>query len=175
VTPARFVTDASLEFLARRMRFLGYDVVTLRSARLEELFDAARLEGRTVLTLSPRHPRRFADVPAVRVPREDPAMALRALVADHAPAGDPFSRCPACNRALERRHPLEAQGEVPGRVLRAHRSLRHCPECGKWYWEGTHVARLRAWLEQALGRPLPPAADFGEPPAGGAPPPAPIG
>jgi uncharacterized protein with PIN domain len=57
---------------------------------------------------------------------------------------------------------MEARGEVPGRVLRTVRSLRYCPMCGKWYWEGSHVARLRAWLEQALGRALP-AGD----PAGG--------
>jgi uncharacterized protein with PIN domain len=166
VTPARFITDASLEFLARRLRFLGYDVLTIRGARLEELFEAARLEERTVLTLSARRPRRFASLPAIRVPRGEPGAVLRALAETHAPAGAPFSRCPSCNRALERRHPFEAQGEVPGRVLRAQRALRYCPVCGKWFWEGTHVARLRAWLEGALGHPLAEAT----PPAGPVPP-----
>lgn len=169
VTPTRFVTDASLDFVARRLRFLGYDVVTIRGARLEELFEAARLEGRTVLTLSPRRPRRHADVPAVRVARDDPAATVRELAARHAPAGAPFSRCPACNHALERRHPFEAQGEVPGRVLRRQRVLHHCPVCGKWYWEGTHVARLRAWLEAALGGPLPAPAPAGPQPETPAP------
>jgi len=151
MTPARLVTDASLEELARRLRMLGYDVITLRGARLEELFDAARREGRTVMTLSARHPRRFADVPVTPVPR-DPAHALRTVAGAHEPAGAPFSRCPACNTALQRRHPLEASGEVPGRVLRRARSLMYCPTCGKWYWDGSHVARIRAWLGEALGR-----------------------
>ncbi|HEY2956472.1 MAG TPA: Mut7-C RNAse domain-containing protein [Candidatus Eisenbacteria bacterium] len=152
--PARFITDTSLELLARRLRILGYDVATAPGARLEELFDAARRDGRTVLTLSARHPRRFADVAALLVPRADPAAAVRALAASHEPAGPPFSRCPACNVALQRRTPYEAMGEVPGKVLRSSPSLNYCPQCGKWYWEGSHVARLRAWLEQALGRPL---------------------
>ena len=34
------------------------------------------------------------------------------------------------------------------------RSTHYCPGCGKWYWEGSHVARLRAWLERALGRAI---------------------
>ncbi len=152
--PARFVTDSSLEFLARRLRFLGYDVITLRGARLEEILERARAEGRTVLTLSARRPRRYADVPAIAVARGDPAAALRALAAAHEPAGDPFSRCGECNGALQRRHAVEAAGEVPARVLRAAAWLSYCPQCGKWYWEGTHVARIRAWLERALGRPL---------------------
>ena len=152
--PARFITDTSLELLARRLRMLGYDVASVPGARLDELYDAARRGGRTVLTLSARRPKHFADVPALRMPRGDPAAELRALAAEHEPAGLPFSRCPGCNVALQRRTSFEAAGEVPGRVLRRSPALTYCPQCGKWYWEGTHVARLRAWLEQALGRPL---------------------
>ena len=167
------ITDSALDFLARRMRLLGYDIVTVRGARLEELFEAARREGRMVLRLSPRHPRRYADVASLAVPREDPEAALRGIAAAFEPAGPPFSRCPVCNTALERRHPVEARGEVPGRVLRSGSGLSHCPGCGKWYWEGSHVERMRAWLERVLGRPLTPSApDRG---ASGAPPGEPPG
>ena len=154
MAPARLLADSSLDYLARRLRFLGYDVVTLRGARLEELFEAADREARTVLTLSARHPRRYAHVPAVCVARGDPSGATRSIAESLEPAGPPFSRCPACNEPLQRRHPVEARGEVPGRVLRAATSLYYCPTCGKWYWEGTHVARLRDWLERATGKPL---------------------
>jgi hypothetical protein len=165
----RFVTDSSLDLLARRLRFLGYDVVTVRGARLEELFEYGGREGRMVLTSSGRHPRRWAAVPALRVERERPEEAVRTIAAGHEPAGAPFSRCASCGSALQRRHPLEAQGEVPGRVIRSNRELRYCAACAKWYWEGSHVARIRAWLEAVLGRPLagegPPAAGA----TGGAP------
>ena len=143
---ARFITDTSLDFVARRLRLLGYDVLTARNSRLEELFEAAQREGRTVLTLSARHPRRYAGVAALVVPRADPAAALRGIVAAYEPAGAPFSRCAVCNTSLSRRHAFEAQGEVPGSVLRGAAVLTHCPTCGKWYWPGSHVERLRAWL-----------------------------
>ena len=45
---------------------------------------------------------------------------------------------------------------MPGPVARAATHLHHCPTCGKWYWEGSHVDRVREWLERALGRPLEP-------------------
>jgi uncharacterized protein with PIN domain len=159
VSPVRFITDSSLESLARRLRFLGYDVFTLAGARLEELLAAARREGRTVLTLSARRPRRWADVPAITVERGDEAGAVRKVAASGEPAGPPFSRCGECGTALERRHAFEAHGEVPGRVLRSALFLHYCPACDKWYWEGTHVARIREWLEQALGRRLEPPGD----------------
>lgn len=152
MTPARFATDTSLERLARRLRLLGHDVATYRGVTLEELFGIAAAEGRIVLTLSARHPRRFAAVPAMRMPREDAAAAVRAIDALHGPAGVPFSRCALCNTALHPRHPFEARGEIPGRVLRRIRAALYCPVCGKWYWHGSHVDRVRAWLSSALGR-----------------------
>jgi uncharacterized protein with PIN domain len=155
VPPARFITETSLELVAHRLIFLGYDVATVRGARLDELFAAGRSDQRTVLTLSPRHPRDFADVAAIVVPRGDAAAAVRAIASAHEPAGAPFSRCAPCNQALHARHPMEARGEVPGRVLRSSTVLHYCPMCGKWYWEGTHVAHLRAWLGRALGREIP--------------------
>jgi hypothetical protein len=163
--PVRFVTDSSLASLARRLRFLGYDVEVLRGARLDEVFEAARREGRTVLTLSGRRPRRHAGVPTLGVERGDEAAALRALAERFAPTGEPFSRCPVCNTALQRRLAFEARGEVPGRVLRGAAQLTHCPSCGKWYWEGSHTARLRAWLATAVGRELPAPPPPPAPPA----------
>jgi uncharacterized protein with PIN domain len=165
VTSARFVTDSSLDLLARRLRMLGYDVTTVRTARLEELFELAEREGRTVLTLSARHPRRWRDVPALTLRRGDEAASLKRVALEYEPSGLPFTRCPLCNVAMQRRHPLEASGEVPGRVLRSVRVFHYCPHCGKWYWEGTHVVRVRAWLEAALGRALPSGEPAGDPPA----------
>lgn len=151
---ARFVTDAALDRLARRLRFLGYDVVTHRGVRLEELFELAARDGRIVLTGSPRHPRRYAAIPAVHVAAADEAAALRRIAAEHEAASEPFTRCPRCNTALIQRSTFEARGEVPGRVTRSGSPLRYCPACGKWYWIGSHVARIAAWLEGALGRPI---------------------
>lgn len=154
MVPSRFVTDASLDELARRLRFLGYDVLTHRGARLEELFAVAERDGRIVLTPSARHPKRWAHVRVVHAPSGDLAGAVRAISTAHAPAGAPFSRCPACNTALRARTAFEAHGEVPARVARAGGPLTWCPGCGRWFWIGSHVARITAWLEATLGRAL---------------------
>ena len=160
---ARFITDSSLAFLARRLRLLGFDVALLPGTRLEEVLEAARREGREVLTTSSRHPRRYGDVATRSLPR-DTEPALRAIVAGCEPSGAPFSRCSVCNTALLRRFPFEARGEVPGSVLRAGGPLRYCPSCGKWYWTGSHVARLKEWLERALDRPLAEDSSASSPP-----------
>lgn len=154
MAPARFVTDSSLAQLARRLRVLGYDVLVLPGARLEEILEAGRREGRAALTTSARHPRAFADVPTRRVRPERLAETVREIAEASEPSSAPFRRCTECNTPLQKRHPFEARGEVPGGILRSATALSSCPGCGKWYWDGSHVARLRAWLEQALGKPL---------------------
>jgi hypothetical protein len=164
----RFVTDTSLALLARRLRFVGYDVAGVDGARLGELFLVAREEGRTVLTLSARHPKAFADVPAIQVPRNDPAAGLRLIAENHEAASLPFSRCPRCNHALQKRSAFEAHGEVPGRVLRSAKSLQYCPSCAKWFWYGSHVRNVSRWLSEVLGRDVhwphdPPESDLVEP------------
>lgn len=151
---SRFLTDDSLALVARRLRALGFDVEVARGARLEELFAAARLSGATVLTLSTRRPGARHSVPVITLPRGDAAAAVRELAARHAPELPPFGRCLECNSVLQSRFAAEARGQVPSGVARSAVMLRHCPTCGRWYWEGSHTARLRAWLEAALGRPL---------------------
>ncbi len=169
MAPDRFVCESALDEIARRLRFLGYDVATLRGARLEDLFEEARRDGRIVLTTSPRRPRGGGDVRTVVVRTDDAAAAVRAVATGFTAASAPFMRCPRCNSALMRRTSFEAQGEVPGRVLRRQPWFTYCPGCGKWYWDGTHVGRIRAWLEGALGRPLPagPPSPAPDPPASG--------
>src|SRR5262252_3830459 len=147
--PTQFVTDASLDQLARRLRFLGYDVVTHRGARLEELFTVAAAALRTKLTLSARRPR-AGGAPVLQVPRDDAAAAVRELAARHAPSGPRWSRCPACNTALQVRSSFEAIGEVPAWITRSGRPLTWCPSCGRWFWPGSHVARMDEWFERVL-------------------------
>ncbi len=52
---------------------------------------------------------------------------------------------------------------MPGSVLRTAPYLDYCPTCGKWYWAGSHVDRVRERLEAALGRRLVPPPDRAEP------------
>jgi hypothetical protein len=155
VGPTRFVTDTSLEFLARRLRILGFDVETVRGAGLEAVYERARRDARTVLTLSRRHPRRYADVPAIAVPREAPSRALREVAESFERTSAPFTRCAACNHPLGPRPSVEAAGAVPERVRSGSKTLNFCAGCGRWYWPGTHVDRLREWLERALGHAVP--------------------
>ena len=153
----RFVTDTSLAAFARRLRVLGYDVRVVPDAPLERVCADAAADGRIVLTLSRRVPRRCATVPRRVVVRGLEDDALRAIVAERIPGSPPFGRCTHCNAVLGPPGGLESLAAAPVPPPAEVRVTGQCPSCRRCYWHGSHVDRLRARLRAVLGRePGPP-------------------
>lgn len=60
----------------------------------------------------------------------------------------PFSRCMICNSPLEKvilDHLLE---QIPEAIRKKKNTFWHCPSCSRFYWEGTHTARMLKQLEK---------------------------
>jgi uncharacterized protein len=61
-----------------------------------------------------------------------------------------FTRCLLCNAALRVLDRAEAQPLLPEGVRDLPGPVRRCPECGRLYWDGSHVRRMRAAIERVL-------------------------
>ena len=145
----RFLADAMLGGLARWLRILGYDVAFDASIEDRELARRAVAEGRRVLTRDGRFPDEWRVRGILVVEAQNPLAQLREVVErlDLEPDEErAFTRCPECNAALEPAALAEVEGEVPARVLEEYESFRRCRGCGKVYWEGGHVRRMRRRL-----------------------------
>jgi hypothetical protein len=147
--PPRFAADAMLGRLARWLRLLGFDTSFEAHVPDEALVRRALAEQRTVLTRDRRLPEEWTAVPVCVLRAEDlrgqlAELGLRFALAAHA---RPFSRCNRCNEPLEPATPAQVAAHVPLRVRAGHREFLRCPSCGRVYWAGSHVARMRALLE----------------------------
>jgi uncharacterized protein with PIN domain len=60
----------------------------------------------------------------------------------------PMTWCTVCNQPLAPTTRHEVWDRVPPFVYLTQVEFAACPECGRVYWEGTHVARMRARLEE---------------------------
>jgi uncharacterized protein with PIN domain len=67
----------------------------------------------------------------------------------------PFTRC-VMDNALLRGATADEIAQIPAQARDGPGPIRACPSCGRIYWPGSHVKRLRARLE-ALGRAAPQA------------------
>jgi hypothetical protein len=148
----RFAADAMLGRLAHWLRLLGLDTWYEAHVADGALVRRALEEGRTLLTRDRALPHewRLADVYLVQA--DDPRAQLREVAArfDLGRRARPFSRCSRCNEPLREAPRAGLRGRVPPRVAASAGAISECPRCGRLYWEGSHVDRMRRVLEAVL-------------------------
>ncbi len=153
----KLIADAMLGALARWLRILGLDVAY--DARLEdaELVARAVAEDRTILTrdrrlVQRRLARRHLLIRSENV-EEQVRQVLDELGIDPS-EGAPLGRCLRCNTPLVDLPAEEARTRVPPYVAHTQERFRHCPDCGRIYWQATHTERMRRRLA-GMGIELP--------------------
>jgi uncharacterized protein with PIN domain len=135
--------------LARWLRMLGFDAAWEAQASDEDLVRRAVEEERIVLTRDRalENEWRVSDIRVIHA--EEPLAQLAEVAAayDLAAQARPFSRCSVCNVPLETASRAAARRFVPPRVYASCDRFRRCPRCERFYWEGSHVARMKRVLE----------------------------
>ncbi len=145
---SRFVADAMLGSLARKLRILGFDTRYHEKGTDRELTSSAKAEGRIVLT-SDRQlwNQRNSSLQVFLITGRSDRERLLSLLGEAKSRGirllEGESRCALCNGALRPSRMQELRGQVPDPVLKRHRSFNICIDCGKVYWRGRHWSRLR--------------------------------
>jgi len=156
----RFVADAMLGRLAKWLRILGYDTRYDPRWTDPQLVRLARAEDRVLLTRDLELARRRG-VRVLLIESEQLDAQLEHL---HRTLGlwavAPLSRCPVCNEPLEEVPKDHAWGLVPPYVFCTQEWFRLCPACNRFYWRGTHHARITTlvvrWGHQWQHEPYPP-------------------
>lgn len=143
----RFLCDEMLMRLARLLRAAGYDTLLAAGQSDDELLDLARAENRILLTRDKRlaaraHPR--AVLIAGQGAAEEAGRLTAQVPIDWSLA--PFTRCVVDN-ALLQDATAEQIARMPPEARATGGPLRACRMCGRLYWPGSHVRRMRAKLE----------------------------
>jgi uncharacterized protein with PIN domain len=151
----QFLADDMVGRLARWLRILGYDTFYANPLPDEELAAIARREKRIVLTRHTDLADLFPDLEIYVVQDENPWLQLGEVVRQFGldtESGLFFTRCSVCNGLLGKIEKTDYREEIPPKSYEAFDEFWRCPDCGKIYWEGTHVARMReqlGWLREA--------------------------
>lgn len=145
----KFLCDEMLKRLGRWLRAAGYDtVIENDGVRDRELIERAVREGRLLITRD-RKLTEFRDAPGVVILLRSNTVqdSIRELTGQIGIDWTfrPFTRCLVCNTPLIEAPP-ELWCEVPHRSRVMVRHLYYCPQCGKVYWEGSHVRRMHGKL-----------------------------
>lgn len=150
----RFVADAHLGALARRLRMAGFDTCFRNDFADREIAALAATEGRIVLTRDRGLLQHKAISHACYIRATAPDAQFGELVERLGlrPGFRPFSRCMECNAPLAAVEKEEVLDRLPPSVRERHTRFMRCAGCGRVFWEGSHWRRMRGFLDEAAGR-----------------------
>lgn len=152
----RFLCDEMLAGLGRWLRIAGYDTEIARHGRRDrDLVEQAHAERRILLTRD----RRLAEIRGA----SDRAIVLHCDGIDACArelgqrlaidwTKEPLSRCTLCNVRLEVAA-AHLWGRLPPGVRASGSVVTVCPRCGRLYWDGSHVRRMRRRLAEFAHQP----------------------
>ncbi len=144
MTPPRFVADCMVGKLAKWLRAFGFDVWYKPFAEDRSLTQAARERNATLLTRDTGL--RYVHGVRVLFIESDHVEEQLRQVAAEAPLdlalAQPLTRCTACNGELITASRGQVWARIPPFIYLTHERYAACPDCGRVYWAGTHVARL---------------------------------
>lgn len=155
--PTRFIVDAMLGSLARKLRAFGFDTLYFREGTDRELLELAAAEGRVLVTSDRALGKTAAArrIPSLAVAGGEEGSRLASLRRAAKAGGirllSGSPRCSICNGRLDRLMPYDVKGHVPATVAGRHRLFFRCTSCGRYYWRGGHWKKLRL-LERRLGQ-----------------------
>jgi uncharacterized protein with PIN domain len=142
----RLLVDAMLGRLAKWLRLVGYDAAYWRDGSDEALIRQAQAEGRLIVTRDHQLAGRRG-VRALLIAAETLDEQIAEARAALGGTPEPFTRCPECNSTLADLPHAAARDLVPSYVWHTQTAFRHCPDCGRVYWKGTHWPAMAARLE----------------------------
>ena len=149
----RFLADAMHGRLARWLRVIDADTLQLPlDASDHEIVARAASDGRVLLSQDRHLHRELRPVRAFVVTSSIPLEQLVEVVHayDLKRPNELLTRCLLCNAPLEVVPQEEVASVVPPKSRDLPGVVRRCPSCGRVYWHGSHVRRMKAALEKAL-------------------------
>ena len=146
--------------IARKLRIFGFDTLYLAHVEDSEILRLGIDQGRIILTADKEFFKRIVKARAKGVlvggsdELEDLVHIMEKNGVRSVDGVGKESRCTMCNGKLVKAAALDVRGKVPEKVAANHDEFFECSNCGKFYWEGSHIMRIRdlgSAIESRLG------------------------
>jgi uncharacterized protein with PIN domain len=143
-----FLADAMLGDIARKLRILGYDTTYIKDTSDSCVLQAALKEKRILLTRDKELFKRVVKrgIQGILLEKQDETDNIAYALTKNKIYCVSFdartARCSLCNGILEPRSSTKVKRRLPRNVVTTYNKFSQCSNCGKAYWEGSHISRL---------------------------------
>ncbi len=149
----RFIADIMVGRLAKYLRMAGYDVVYINDADDDLILQIARNEDRIVLTRDTMMLERkeFKNGILRSVFISDDALLTQLLQVKYEldlVLKPDLIVCLVCNNPLKKVEKKDIKNKVPPYVYKTQSKFKHCSNCGRYYWRGTHYDYIKNYFSR---------------------------
>jgi uncharacterized protein with PIN domain len=148
----RFIVDAMLGTLSRKLRMLGYDSLYFREGNDTILVTRAIGEDRQILTRKTQLlKRKDCKDNIFFINYNEPSRQIIQVIKHYNLTLNPLlfgTRCLICNSRLKQIPVDLVSTKVPDYVFNTKKNFSTCPHCKKIYWKGTHFENMLNTLSQ---------------------------
>jgi len=143
-----FAADMMVGRLARWLRILGYDTLYNPEKSVQEWIPVVVADDRILLTRNRKIEGQLPKKNYYFVEPNDPREQLAELIERFQLDTERFlfRLCLLCNVPVVPVAKKEIVGQVPPLVFETHQEFWRCPACGRIYWRGSHLKRIREFL-----------------------------
>ncbi len=147
----RFVLDVHLGRLAAYLRMMGFDALYRNDYNDEQLAALSSGGDRILLTRDVGLLKRAVVTRGYYVRETSPRRQLEEVLRrfDLLRLAAPFTRCMACNGALQVIEKELVRDSLPARIFEGRDGFLRCESCGRVYWKGSHYDRMWTLIRAA--------------------------
>ena len=151
----RFVLDVHLGKLATQMRLLGFDTLYENDYSDAQLAHLANQQQRIVLTRDIDLLKRSIITYGYWLRNQNPDWQLQEILNRFAlfSSISPFKRCLRCNGLLISVKKVDIQDQLEPLTQKYYNQFYQCSDCQQIYWQGSHYAKLKQWIEKITSSP----------------------
>jgi uncharacterized protein with PIN domain len=134
----KFVADASVGNLAKKLRLLGFDTLFRNDFTDKEIVELSLQEKRVILTRDKSILKSIRVTHGYWIRNDDPDKQLREVVSRFQLENNVrlFARCSMCNDLLHSVDKSLLHFCLPNKTLRSLNIFLECKRCKKIYWQG---------------------------------------
>lgn len=146
----KFIADRMLGSFAKWLRVYGFDVFYSNDIDRSSMIKISRDEGRLILTRASNFKELKHVPPYFIINSENLEGQLKEFFMsfpDLKKKGIFFSRCVECNVPLKDVPKEAVADKVPEHAFKTHDEYKICPSCQRVYWEGTHISRMKDFID----------------------------
>jgi uncharacterized protein len=146
-----FFCDVTLGRLAKYLRILGLDTVNLQGPEDFRTVTGSKAD----FCVFTRHHvvETEGNIVAVRSNSvKEQIQEILPLLRPHLDPNRIMTRCLLCNSVLENVDRTSVEQFVPEFIFHSHQQFRKCPDCMRIFWAGSHVERMKGWLDYILDK-----------------------